>query len=113
MILAAPTVSSSLRTSWKTMSPRRSEQVTGKVGRTHEVVEHFRQRALLLLRAEHVEAGADPVGGREERQALHVVPVNVGEQGGASERPVEGLGVTERAQSGAEIEDDGRLAFER
>ncbi len=37
----------------------------GETRRADEVVEHLGQRPLFLLRAEHVETGSHPVGGRE------------------------------------------------
>ena len=42
--------------------------------------------------------------GDEEREALHVIPVDVGDERGAAEGAVLGLGLAEEAQTSAEVE---------
>ncbi|CAA9230555.1 MAG: hypothetical protein AVDCRST_MAG20-1113 [uncultured Acidimicrobiales bacterium] len=81
----------------------------GEVGRAHELVEGVLERLAPLRRAVDVEAGADAVDGHEERQALDVVPVEVGEEGRAREGAVDRLRLAPEAQPGAEVEDDRRL----
>ncbi|MEZ5206810.1 MAG: hypothetical protein R2690_07470 [Acidimicrobiales bacterium] len=50
---------------------------------------------------------APGVDRHEERQALHVVPVQVGDEGVPSERTVRRLLVAEEPQTGADVEDQG------
>src|SRR5205814_8833895 len=90
-------------------------EVDREIRRSHELAEHLVQRPLGLGRTEHVECGAGAIGGREEGQALHMVPVEVRDERRAVERAVSGLGHPESTQARAEIEDDRVLAldFER
>src|SRR5690606_1249553 len=65
---------------------------------------------VVLRRAVDVDLGAGPVDGDEERQALHVVPVEVRDQRVAPEAAVGGLGGAQEAEPGAEVEDDRLVA---
>ena len=78
--------------------------------RPHELVERLGQRARLLGRAVDVELRPRRQDRGEERQALHVVPVHVGDQGRAPERAVGGQVLAELAQAGAQVEDDRVVA---
>ncbi|MEZ5135943.1 MAG: hypothetical protein R2699_13035 [Acidimicrobiales bacterium] len=74
----------------------------------HELVEGVGQReAVVLGRSVDVEPGTGHVDRHEERQALHVVPVQVGDEGVPSERTVRRLLVAEEPQTGADVEDQG------
>ena len=82
---------------------RRSDR---EVRRAHDLREHVAQRALGLARPVDVERRTLAVERREERQALHVIPMKVRQQ----HRPVELVGAVQpvRAQAGSEVEDDRR-----
>jgi hypothetical protein len=57
--------------------------------------------------ADEIELGAGPVDGHEERQALHVVPMQVRDQRGAAERfALAADRLTPEAKPGAEVEHD-------
>jgi len=81
-------------------------EMDGEVRRPHEVPEHVRQRPLLLDWPINIEASARAMNRREERQALYVVPMDVGDQRRALEGLGRLLGVAETTQAGAEVEDD-------
>jgi hypothetical protein len=53
-----------------------------------------------------IEASARAMNRREKRQALDVVPMDVGDQRRALERLGRMLGVTETTQAGTEVKDD-------
>ena len=78
-----------------------------EVRRPDEALERLGQRLVVLRRRVDVEAGAGPVGGGEERQALHVVEVQVGDEGVGGEGAVVRLGLAPVAEAGAQVEDDG------
>ena len=80
-----PTGKSSSPVSWKRTSPVSWSGRIGKNGGRIISREHLAERALVLARPVHVERRALAVQRREERQALHVVPVQVREQRGAVE----------------------------
>ena len=77
------------------MSPSRSLVVDREERRPHELVEGLAQaRRLVLRRAVDVEPRPRREDGREERQALHVVPVEVGDERRARERLGSGRAVS-------------------
>jgi len=85
--------------------------VAGQVGgpdreerRAHHLREHFAEGAFGLPGPVDVEAGALLQHGEEERQALHVVPMQMREQRGAVEQAVARQPVG--TEAGAEVEDD-------
>ena len=92
------------------MSPTRSPTRTGKYGGRMNSSNASAQRETLLGRAVDVELRALTVDRRTERQTLHVVPVEMGDQGMSVERAVVRLGLTEEPQAGAEIEHHGFAA---
>ena len=67
-----------------------------EVRRLHHPGEDLAERAFGLARAVHVERVARPVQRHEERQALHVVPVQMAQQDGAVEVQVLERGVLEQ-----------------
>ena len=73
-------------------------------------VERLEQAEAVVLRRRVDLEVAALQDGNEEREALHVIPVQVGDQRRAVERTVEGLGLAEVAQAGAHVEDDRILA---
>jgi hypothetical protein len=75
-----------------------------EVRRPHHCGEHVAERPVGLTRPVHVETRRLAVQRREERQPLHVVPVQVREQDRAVEVALAMQAV--RAESGAEVEDD-------
>ncbi len=79
-----------------------------KEGRAHELREHVAQEPFGLTRAVDVERRRRVVHGREERQTLDVVPVQVREQHVRVELTRSEL-VSVCGQPGTEIEDDRRL----
>ena len=87
-------------------------KVDREVRRLHQPAEDLGQRPLSLVRAVHVEPRPGGVNGREERQALHVIPVDVGDEGGGGESLVDRHGGAEQAQTGAQIEEDRRFAVD-
>ena len=84
--LASPTGKSSSPVSWKRMSPGRSVGPDREERRAHHLREHLAERAVGLARPVDVERRARPVQRHEERQALHVIPVQVRQERGAVER---------------------------
>ena len=78
-----------------------------EVRRAHELFERLGQREPLLGRAIDVELRAFSVDRCTERQTLHMVPMEMGDQGMSVERAVLRLGLAEEAEAGAEIEHDG------
>ena len=81
-----------------------------EVRRADAEVERLEQaEPVVLHRRVHVEMAALEERD-EERQALHVIPMEVRDQRVAVERPVEGLGLAEVAQARAHVEDDRILA---
>ena len=105
--LASPTAWTPSSRVWKRNVAGQVAGAHREVRRAHELAEGlFERAAVVLRRAVDVERGAGPVDRHEERQALHVVPVQVRDEGVAAERAVGGLGGAEEAQAGAEVEDD-------
>ena len=80
-------------------------EVDREVRRLHQPAEHVGERAFDLMRAVDVEAVAGHVNLREERQALHVIPVDVGNESRCGER-CDWEGLAEEAQTGSEIEEN-------
>ena len=64
--------------------------------RPHQLGEHLAERPSVLARPEHVERRALAVERREERKALHVIPVQVRQQHGAVELVRAAVGRTAR-----------------
>ncbi len=83
-----------------------------EVRRAHEVLERLLERAVVLRRSVDVELCARTVDRDEERQPLHVVPMEVGDERGPAEAAVLRERVAPVAQARAEVEDD-RLAARR
>jgi hypothetical protein len=85
--------------------------VDGKVRGPHELAEDRAQGALFLGRTVDVEPGPVPVSRRKKRQPLHMVPVNVGDEGRPLKGSVRRLGLAEQAQAGAEVKNEGYLTL--
>ena len=90
---------SSSPTSWKRTVALELLGRDREVRRLHHAGEDLAERAFLLARAVDVERVARPVQRHEERQALHVVPVEVAQQDGAVEVEVLERGLLEQRQS--------------
>ncbi len=84
-----------------------------KMRGTHGAPEHLDRVGAVLVRDEHPDACIGAVAGSEERQPLHVVPVQMAQQDGAVKRATLEL-AGESPQPGARVEHERpRLAVVR
>ena len=114
--LAPLSAKSSLATASKATSPRSSSGVIGKYGGLITWRNTVLERALLLVRTDDVTVPPPAASGREERQTLDVVPVEVGEEHRGVVPVGAALGlerVAVVAQPGAEIEHDRVVSVTR
>lgn len=92
------------------VEPDRARQVgesDREVRRRHEDVERLTESdPVLLARAVDVQLGSRLECRGEEWETLHVIPVQVTQQHAGPEGAVLGLGQSEEAESGAEVEQD-------
>ena len=89
-------LSSVSTTSWKRIVPGRSAIATGKYGGATNVSKHSAERVVGGRRAVDVERCPFPEHRHEERQALDVVPVHVGDQRVTPEATRRGAGARPR-----------------
>ena len=93
--------------SWKRTCPIRSVGPDREERRAHHLREHLAEWPVGLAWPVYVEGRALDVERQEERQALHVVPVEMGQERGAVECPLARHPVGTQAR--AEVEEERRL----